>query len=115
MLTDSQRRALVAKLAELAPLSQSAEMSGPLIFIGHHNNAPDGLKFATELADVFRYDGKALFGPLTGQPVDLMGVSQFLVQDGRIVREKRVYDDLALRAQINSTRGDSAVANTNIY
>lgn len=61
------------------------------------------------------YDGKALFGPLTGQPVDLMGVSQFLVQDGRIVREKRVYDELALRAQINSTRGDGPVVNTNIY
>jgi predicted ester cyclase len=61
------------------------------------------------------YDGKALFGPLTGRPVDLMGVSQFLVQEGRIVREKRVYDDLALRAQINSTRGDGPVENTNIY
>jgi hypothetical protein len=44
-----------------------------------------------------------------------MGVSQFLVQDGRIVREKRVYDDLGLRAQINSARGDGPVENTNIY
>jgi predicted ester cyclase len=61
------------------------------------------------------YDGKALFGPLTAQPVDLMGVSQFLVQDGRIVREKRIFDELALRAQINGTRGDGPVANTNIY
>ena len=61
------------------------------------------------------YDGKALFGPLTGQPVDLMGVSQFLVQDGRIVREKRIYDEIALRAQLNSTRGDVDVLNLNIY
>ncbi len=44
-----------------------------------------------------------------------MGVSQFLVQEGRIVREKRVYDELALRAQINSLRGDDPVDNTNIY
>ena len=56
------------------------------------------------------------FGPLTHQPVDLMGISQFLVQDGRIVREVRVYDQLGLRAQINNTRGDGLVdSNANIY
>jgi hypothetical protein len=45
-----------------------------------------------------------------------MGISQFLVQGGRIVREVRVYDQLALRAQINSTRGDGSVdVNANIY
>jgi hypothetical protein len=45
-----------------------------------------------------------------------MGVSQFLVQDGRIVREVRVYDQIALRAQINNTRGDGLVdSNANIY
>jgi predicted ester cyclase len=74
-----------------------------------------GLRIAVLWKLSGRYDGKPVFGPLTGQPVDLMGVSQFLVQDGRIVREKRVYDELALRAQINSTRGDGAVENTNIY
>ena len=61
------------------------------------------------------YDGVASFGPLTGKPIELLGVSQFLIQGGRIVREMRVYDEIALRAQINSTRGDSEVANTNIY
>jgi hypothetical protein len=45
-----------------------------------------------------------------------MGISQFLVQGGRIVREVRVYDQLALRAQINNTRGDGSVdVNANIY
>ena len=52
------------------------------------------------------YNGTADFGPLTDSPVDLLGVSQFLVQDGRIVREVRVYDEIALRAQINARRGD---------
>jgi predicted ester cyclase len=74
-----------------------------------------GLRIAVLWKLTGPYEGRALFGPLTGRPVDLMGVSQFLVQDGRIVREKRVYDDLALRAQINSTRGDGPVENTNIY
>jgi hypothetical protein len=62
------------------------------------------------------YRGNAPFGPLTHQPVDVMGISQFLVQGGRIVREIRVYDQLALRAQINHTRGDGSVdVNANIY
>ena len=62
------------------------------------------------------YRGAPTFGPLTHQPVDLMGVSQFLVQDGRIVREIRVYDQIGLRAQINNTRGDGLVdSNANIY
>ncbi|SFC56597.1 SnoaL-like polyketide cyclase [Nocardioides terrae] len=81
----------------------------------NHAERYAGLRIAVLWKLVGGYDGRALFGPLTGKPVDLMGVSQFLVHDGRIVREKRIYDDLALRAQINSTRGDEPVANTNIY
>lgn len=62
------------------------------------------------------YSGTPTFGALTHQPVDLMGVSQFLVRDGRIEREMRVFDQLALRAQINSTRSDAPVNSTpNIY
>lgn len=62
------------------------------------------------------YRGTPAYGLLTGKPVDLMGVSQFLVQDGRIVREVRVYDDIALRAQINSVRGDDdSLISSNIY
>lgn len=61
------------------------------------------------------YDGVARYGPRTGKPVDLLGVSQFLVQGGRVVREVRVYDEIALRAQINSTRGDDVYTDTNIY
>ena len=61
------------------------------------------------------YRGTPEFGPLTGAPITLLGVSQFLVQRGRIVREIRVFDEIALRAQINGTRGDLAFANTNIY
>ena len=61
------------------------------------------------------YHGVAQFGPLTGQPVEVLGVSQFLVQRGRIVREFRVYDEIAIRAQINGTRGDRPYINANIY
>jgi hypothetical protein len=61
------------------------------------------------------YDGVARYGPRTGASVDLLGVSQFLVQQGRVVREVRVYDEVSLRSQINSTRGDGVVADANIY
>ncbi|SDT37331.1 ester cyclase [Microlunatus soli] len=74
-----------------------------------------GLRIAVTWKLTGSYSGAADFGPLTGQPVEVLGVSQFLIQDGRIVREIRVYDEVALRAQINHTRGDVPVANTNIY
>ena len=62
------------------------------------------------------YSGVPVYGPLTNKPVNLMGVSQFLIQDGRIVREVRVYDDIALRAQINAGRSDDdTLIKTNIY
>ena len=75
-----------------------------------------GLRIAALWQMKATYRGRATFGPVTYQPVDLMGISQFLVQGGRVVREIRVYDQLALRAQINSTRGDVSVdTNANIY
>lgn len=52
------------------------------------------------------YRGVPAYGPATNAPVDLMGVSQFLFHEGRIVREVRVYDDIALRAQIAAGRGE---------
>jgi predicted ester cyclase len=81
----------------------------------NHHERYAGLRIAVLWKFQGTYDGAAHFGPLTGKPAELLGVSQFLVQDGRIVREIRVYDELALRAQIHSTRGDQAVPNTNIY
>ncbi|MEP6648649.1 MAG: ester cyclase, partial [Lapillicoccus sp.] len=75
-----------------------------------------GLRIAVLWQMKGTYRGAPTFGALTHQPVDLMGVSQFLVQEGRIVREIRVYDQLGLRAQINGTRGDGLVdSNANIY
>ena len=68
-----------------------------------------GLRIAVLWQMKGTYRGAPDFGPLTHQPVDLMGISQFLVQDGRIVREIRVYDQIGLRAQINNTRGDGLV------
>lgn len=68
-----------------------------------------GLRVAVLWKFVGSYNGAVHFGPLTNSPVELLGVSQFLVQGGRIVRETRVYDEIALRAQINGARGDASI------
>ena len=74
-----------------------------------------GLRIAVLWRMTGRYEGQPSFGPLTDAPVQLLGVSQFLVQEGRIVRERRVYDEIALRAQINSTRDGEPHHSRNIY
>lgn len=74
-----------------------------------------GLRIAVLWKFTGRYTGAADFGPVTGSPIDLLGVSQFLVQGGRIVKEVRVYDEIALRSQIAARRGDQPYAGLNIY
>ena len=81
----------------------------------NHSERYAGLRVAVLWTLTGTYDGVERFGPLTGQPVTVLGVSQFLVQGGRIVREVRVYDEVAVRSQVNSSRGDIAHASTNIY
>jgi predicted ester cyclase len=50
------------------------------------------------------YAGAPLFGPPTGSPVAVLGVSMFDLRDDRILREYRVYDELALLVQIVRAR-----------
>jgi predicted ester cyclase len=74
-----------------------------------------GLRIAVTWVFKGSYNGTADFGPLTNTPIEVLGVSQFLVQDGRLVREVRVYDEIAVRAQINARRGDIAYISNNVY
>ena len=62
------------------------------------------------------YNGAPTSGRSPTRRWTCSGVSQFLVQDGRIVREVRLYDEIALRAQINGhARRRPDVTDTNIY
>ncbi|WP_375386330.1 ester cyclase [uncultured Microbacterium sp.] len=61
------------------------------------------------------YTGIANYGPLTGKPVDLLGISQFTFHRGAMVKEVRLWDDIALRAQIAGMRDDEHLKPTNIY
>jgi predicted ester cyclase len=74
-----------------------------------------GLRIAVTWVFKGHYNGIPDFGPLTDSPVEILGVSQFLVQDGRLVREVRIYDEIAVRTQIAARRGDDPYASRNIY
>ena len=52
------------------------------------------------------YCGAPLYGPLTGSPIEVLGVSHFLIRDGRVVHEWRVFDEIAVLAQVARARGD---------
>jgi len=74
-----------------------------------------GLRVAVTWKFVGDYSGVPLYGPRTGKPVDVLGISQFTFHNGALVKEVRIYDDIALRTQIAATRGDEPVAASNIY
>lgn len=78
-------------------------------------NRYGGLRVAVTWKLSGDYIGAPDYGPLTGGPVDVLGISQFLVQDGRLVKEIRIYDDIAVRTQITSARGDVPFTSSNIY
>jgi len=74
-----------------------------------------GLRVAVTWKFVGDYNGVAAYGPLTGRPVDVLGISQFTFHQGALVKEVRLWDDIALRAQIAGMRGDEPVVLGNIY
>ncbi|MDN3310321.1 ester cyclase [Microbacterium oryzae] len=74
-----------------------------------------GLRVAVTWKFLGGYVGKANYGPLTGKPVDVLGISQFTFHKGKLVKEVRLWDDIALRAQIAGMRGDEPLELANIY
>ncbi|WP_432541469.1 ester cyclase [Kineococcus sp. SYSU DK002] len=78
-----------------------------------------GLRVAVTWKFVGDYTGVPTYGPRTGRPVDVLGISQFTFHQGALVKEVRLWDDIALRAQIAGTRGDvdplDGTRPTNIY
>lgn len=81
----------------------------------HHDLRYAGTRVAVTWKFVGDYAGVPNYGPLTGKPVDLLGISQFTLHEGRIVKEVRLWDDIALRTQIAGMRGDEPVGPSNIY
>ena len=51
------------------------------------------------------YCGVPSHGPVNNAPVDILGASHFELHEGAILREWRLYDEIAILAQIMSARG----------
>jgi len=52
------------------------------------------------------YCGIPLYGPPTNSPIEIFGVSQFQFRGDKINREWRIYDELAVLAQIKKAQGE---------
>ena len=74
-----------------------------------------GLRIAVLWKFSGRYNGFPAYGPTNNAAVDVLGISQFLIQSGRIVREIRLFDEIALRTQIIKHASDDGIVTANIY
>ena len=50
------------------------------------------------------YSGVPLYGPVTRSPVKILGATHFEMRDGKILREWRLFDEIAVLAQIIGAR-----------
>jgi predicted ester cyclase len=65
-----------------------------------HEGAELGLRVATIWVLRGTYSGVPTYGPITRTPVAILGSSHFELRDGRVLREFRMFDEVAVIAQI---------------
>jgi predicted ester cyclase len=65
-----------------------------------HESADLGTRVATIWLLRGTYSGSPVYGRTNRAPVNILGASQFEIRDGRIIREWRIYDEIAVIAQI---------------
>lgn len=63
-----------------------------------------GLRIACVWVLHATYSGVPLYGPPTRTPVKILGASHFELKDGKVLREWRIYDEIAVLAQIIAAR-----------
>ena len=63
-----------------------------------------GLRIAVIWLMRATYCGVPTYGPITRTPVNILGASHFEVRNGKILREWRVFDEIAILAQIHAGR-----------
>ncbi|MDE2200511.1 MAG: ester cyclase [Rhodospirillales bacterium] len=69
------------------------------------HRSPDlGLRVAAIWVLRGTYSGVPAYGPVNNAPVAILGASHFEFRRGRIIREWRIYDEIALLAQIHVHR-----------
>ncbi|MEO8716345.1 MAG: ester cyclase, partial [Acetobacteraceae bacterium] len=50
------------------------------------------------------YRGVPTYGPVTDSPIHILGASHFELREGKILREWRIFDEVAVLAQIMAAR-----------
>jgi predicted ester cyclase len=88
-----------------APLH--AALSDTQIVIEHIAEIPylgDARDVAIRWSVSGAHSGNGRYGPATGAPVYILGVSHFRVINGRIREEVTIWDDIALRRQVETAR-----------
>ena len=65
-----------------------------------HHSADLGLRVAAIWLLRGSYSGVPAYGPVNGAPVSVLGSSHFEFRRGKIIREWRMYDEIAVMAQI---------------
>lgn len=77
-----------------------------LVFTPEHvcsiGNARDGYRVATRWRIRGTHTGYGTYGPPTGRPVHIMGITHHLVKDGKIQNEWTVFDEFTLLKQIHA-------------
>lgn len=73
-----------------------------------HHSSDLGLRVAAIWLLRGTYSGVPVYGPVNGAPVAVLGSSHFEVRRGKVIREWRMYDEIAVIAQI--LRADAAPA-----
>ena len=69
------------------------------------HRSPDlGLRVAAIWLLRGTYSGVPCYGPVNGAPVAVLGSSHFEFRRGKIIREWRMYDEIAVIAQITRAR-----------
>lgn len=72
--------------------------------VAGHEHPRRGRRVAVVWLLTGTYTGAPEFGPANDAETEILGASQFVVHDGRVVEEFRVYDEMALRIQVESRR-----------
>lgn len=68
--------------------------------IAIHENAEIGTRAAVIWMLRGHYAGAPAYGPANGAPVAILGASHFEIEHGKLAREWRVFDEIAVMAQI---------------
>lgn len=69
-----------------------------------HHVGPAGPRVSALWRLVGTYSGIPLYGPVTGTPIEILGISSYEFQEGRIRREWRVHNDIAVHTQVQRAR-----------